>query len=399
VAWIAPALIKSPVYSILSKLGETPFNLRQMPDFLVTVLRYQLPGLAGFCLGGIVLAYGLEAEKRWARPILYAFALLAIGQLVLANAGANPTVPKTFYTYRPPVLNQFKDPPGAYRVATFWPIGTTPDTNNLQSFLNFDSIPEAANFDPAALGAFQARLQLAVASMLNEVEGSINLDLERSLPPYLYDVEIYQDRHSTDPLHVDCLLGRTNVRYIIRPTPADSGATRRFGEVFNGSPVPSQLYEDLCFVPRAYVAGGALFSTSSAETLDHLASPEFKALDTVILAAAPGKNVAQGLPLETEAGSAGQVEIVHRDPNSVTLRAQLTRPAYVVLLDRYDPNWQAELDGRPVDVFRANQIFRAVYAGPGFHEIRFDYRQRGLLAGLLISFASLVVLLSLYLRR
>jgi hypothetical protein len=363
------------------------------------VLRYQLPGLAGFCLGGIVLISGLEAEKRWARPVLYAFALLAIGQLVLANAGANPTVPKTFYTYRPPVLNQFKDPPGTYRVATFWPIVTTPDTNNLQSFLNFDSIPEAAGFDPAALGAFQARLQLAVASMLNEVEGSINLDLERSLPPYLYDVEIYQDRHSTDALHVDCLLGRTNVKYIIRPAPADSGATRRFGEVFNGSPVPSQLYEDLCFVPRTYVAEDALFSTSSIETLDHLASPEFKALDAVILAAAPDKKVSQGLPPQIGGGSAGQVEIVHRDPNSVTLRARLVRPSYVVLLDRYDPNWRATLDGRPADVFRANQIFRAVHAGAGLHEIRFDYQQRGLFAGLLISLASLVILLTLYFRR
>ena len=50
----------SPTRWVLNMLGETPFNLQQMPDFLVTILRYQLPGLAGFCLGGIVLAYGME---------------------------------------------------------------------------------------------------------------------------------------------------------------------------------------------------------------------------------------------------------------------------------------------------------------------------------------------------
>jgi hypothetical protein len=317
----------SPTRWVLSTLGEIPFNLHQMPDFLVTMLRYQLPGLAGFCLGGMVLAYSLEQGKSWARPGLNAFALLAIGQLVLVNSAANPTVPKTFFTYQPPVLKEFKDPPGTYRVASFWPIVQTPDTKNLQTYINFESIPKAANLGPMAQGAFQARLQLATGSMLNQVEGSINLDLERSLPPYLYDIEIYQDRHATDPLHVDCLLGRTNVKYIIRPRPADSAASHALGDVFNGSLMPSRLYEDLCFVPRAYLAGNSLFSTNSAETLDHLATPDFDALNTVILAAPAGSS-----PAVRGSAPAGQVEIVHRDPNSVTLRAQLARPAYVVLL-------------------------------------------------------------------
>jgi hypothetical protein len=393
-AWMLPGLIISPTRWVLSTLGETPFNLHQMPDFLVTVLRYQLPGLAGFCLGGIVLAYGLEQGKPWARPGLYVFALLAAGQLVVVNSGANPTVPKTFFTYRPPVLKEFKGPPGTYRVASFWPLFQTPDTQNLQAYVNFDSMPEAAEFGPVAQGALRSRLQLATGSMLNQVEGNINLDLERSLPPYLYDLETYQDRHATDALHVDCLLGRTNVKYIIRPTPADSAATRALGDLFNGSPLPSRLYEDLCFVPRAYVAGNSLLSTNSAETLDHLASPDFDALNTVILAAPAGSS-----PAVSGSTPAGQVEIVSRDPNSVTLRAKLARPAYVVLLDRYDPNWQATLDGGPVPVLRANQIFRAVYAGAGLHELRFDYHQRGFRLGMIISLVTLGTLALLYFKR
>jgi hypothetical protein len=396
-AWMLPGLIMSPTRWVLSRLGETPFNLQQMPDFLVTALRYTLPGLAGFCLGGILLAYGLEQGKSWARPGLYAFVLLAIGQLAMVNYGANPTVSKTFFTYRPPVLDKFKDPPGTYRVASFWPIVQMPDTQNVQTYVNFESIPETAGYGPAAQGAFQARLQLAAGSMLNQVEGNINLDLERSLPPYVYDIEIYQDRHATDPLHVDCLLGRTNVKYIIRPTPADSAATRAMGDLFNGSPLPSRLYEDLCFVPRTFVAGNALFSINSDETLDHLASPDFDALNTVILAAPNGSAPAMNAP--TDSPPADQVEIVHRDPNSVTLQAQLARPAYVVLLDRYDPNWQATLDGRPAPVFRANQIFRAVYAGAGVHEIRFEYHQRGFRLGMIISLLTLVTLAALYFKR
>jgi hypothetical protein len=207
------------------------------------------------------------------------------------------------------------------------------------------------------------------------------------------------------------LLGRTNVKYIIRPTPADSAATRGIGDVFNGSSMPSRLYEDLCFVPRTYVAGNSLYSTNSAETLDYLAAPEFDALNTVILAAPAGSSPVvgarhgvpvprQGVPLPAaDSTPAGQVEIVHRDPNSVTLRAQLAHSAYVVLLDRYDPNWQATVDGRPAPMLRANQIFRAVYAPAGLHEIRFDYHQRGLRMGVILSLLTAATLALLYFKR
>jgi uncharacterized membrane protein YfhO len=70
-----------------------------------------------------------------------------------------------------------------------------------------------------------------------------------------------------------------------------------------------------------------------------------------------------------------------------------------VLLDRYDSNWHAQLDGRETPVLRANQLFRAVYAEPGQHVILFYYRQRGLLAGMLITGITLLVLSWLYVRN
>lgn len=402
-AWLLPGFVAAPTRWALRHVGESSFNLQQMPDFLVTEIRYQLPGLAGFCLGGIVLALGQERKKHWARPGLYAFALLAIVQLVSANYGANPTIRKTFFTYRPPVLNEFKDPPGTYRVASFWPISQTPDSQNLQTYINFESIPEAADFGPMEQAAFQARLQLATGSMLNQVEGNINIDLERSLPPYLYDLEIFQNQHATDVMHVDCLLGRTNVKYIIRPRPADSAATHPMGKLFNGSPVPSRLYEDLCFMPRAYVAGSPLLSTNSEETISHLADPYFDAHNTVILASLPASlpspSASRTFPPPGEGSSrAGQVEITERNPDSVTLRAKLSRPGYIVLLDRYDPNWQATLDGHPATVYRANQIFRAVYAEPGVHEIHYEYRQHGFMLGVTITILAAASLAFLYFR-
>ena len=183
------------------------------------------------------------------------------------------------------------------------------------------------------------------------------------------------------------------MKYIVRPRRRDSSGSRILGEIFNGSPKPSYLYEDLYFVPRAYVAGTSIFTTSPLDTLRRMASPDFDALENVILAADPGAS-----PAVQGSGPADRVEVTERQPNRVTLAAHLSRPGYAVLLDRYDSNWHARIDGREVPVLRANQLFRAVYAEPGQHVILFYYHQQGLLAGMFISALAFVALLCVYLR-
>jgi hypothetical protein len=231
--------------------------------------------------------------------------------------------------------------------------------------------------------------------MSQGVEGSLNLDFDdRSLPPFLFDVWIYLLTQAPDDLRVDCLLGRTNTKYIIRPTREVTSGARVVSEIFTGSAKPSYLFENPYFLPRAYVAGTSVFTKSPLETLSQMASPQFDASQRVILAADPG-----AAPAVHGSGSAGSVEISEHQPTRVTMKAELSRPGYVVLLDRYDPNWHASIDGWEVPVLRANQLFRAVYAEPGRHVLVFNYRQNGLLVGVLITCVTIVGLLWLYLRN
>jgi hypothetical protein len=363
-----------------------------MAEYLATMFRTYLPGVTGFVLFALLLVLSLSQNKAWARKGVPAFALLGLAQLVQVNYQANPSVPQGFFTYRPPVLSKFSDPPGTYRVEAQPPTATvTADSADVQGYVSFDSVPAVAGLPAIAQGDFQQKLVLGSGSMLEGVEGSLNLDIERSLPPFLYDVWIYTLKQAPDTLHLDCLLGRTNVKYIVRSRRADSSGSRILGEVFNGSPKPSYLYEDLYFLPRAYVAGTSIFQTSPLETLRQMASPDFDAQGNVILAADPGSS-----PAAEGSGSAGQVEITARQPNKVTLKADLTRPGYVVLLDRYDSNWHASLDGREVPVLRANQLFRAVYVPAGAHQLCFAYRQSGLLLGAIVSALTCLLLGGLY---
>jgi hypothetical protein len=391
-AWLAPKLITLPTQWAFIRQGRASAEAGQMAGFLASMLRLYVPGVAGFILFGFLLMLGLGQNKVWARTGVPIFALLGLAQLALVNYEANPSVPRGFFTYEPPVVSHFEGSAGTYRVASMARLPSGPSSlGDLQGFVNFQSIPGAADLSALAQGTFQEKLLLAEGSMLQGIEGSLNLDIERSLPPFLYDVWIYMLRQAPDTFHVDCLLGRTNVKYVIRPARRDSAGTRVVDEIFNGSPKPSYLYEDLYFVPRAYVAGTSIFTTSPLETVPRMASPGFDALENVILAADPGAS-----PAVQGSGPAGQVEVTERQPNRVTLTAHLSRPGYVVLLDRYDSNWHAELDGREAQVLRANQLFRAVYTPAGAHTLRFYYHQSGLLPGAIISALTCILLASLY---
>ena len=62
---------------------------------------------------------------------------------------------------------------------------------------------------------------------------------------------------------------------------------------------------------------------------------------------------------------------------------------YVFVSVPYSAGWSATMDGKPVEILRANIGFMAVEADGGRHEIRFSYRTPGLDAGLLCSGAAL----------
>lgn len=402
ISWLAPTWIATSAGWILQRTNEmflsnpagklSPAEIEEATKYLLAMLRLYFPGLAGFTLGGLLWLRALEQEKPWARRALVPIAMVGLAHLVHVSSWANPTVPKSFYTYRPPVLASFEHSNEPYRFCYIFREPVSPTTSlQAQEFLNFDSIPEVRGLPPEALSAFRDRLVLARASMLTGAEGTFNIDVEGSYPGFVYEFWLFALRRLPDPSRYDCLLGRTNVRYQIVRTRQEGGAAREVTEIFNGSPQPSYLYENPCVAARAYVAGRVFYSTNSPETLARLSAPDFDGDNEVILAAQPN-----AAPPTQGSGPAGRVVILERQANAVTLSADLLRSAYVVLLDRFDPDWHATVDGREVPIWRANHLFRAVRAEAGKHQIRFYYQQEGLRAGLLISVVTLILLMTLY---
>ncbi|MBY0426508.1 MAG: YfhO family protein [Cytophagales bacterium] len=62
----------------------------------------------------------------------------------------------------------------------------------------------------------------------------------------------------------------------------------------------------------------------------------------------------------------------------------------------YEKGWQAAIDGKPVDIIRANYILRALYVPKGSHTITFEFKPQTYYMGNTISsIASIILLLSL----
>ena len=406
VSWVFPSLIEVPAAWILARTDELfvsnhvarfgADDLRVAAEYFRARLQLYLPGLAGFALGGIVWLLSLARGKRWARRAIPWLALLGLAQMALVNYDANPTVPKSFYTYRPPVLANLKDAEaGTYRFCYIFqspssPYGQLPE----QQFLNFDTVAEAGKLPPLAQIAFRDRLTLARGSMLLRVEGVFNHDVELSFPSRMWEFWLFALDERIDPARADCLLGHSNVKYFVSHVPLSRPTLREAARIFNGSSQASYLYENHCALPRAYVAGSLAYATETPDTLTRMSTPDFDTRAEVIVAAGP-----ELAPPLTGTGSPGRVEIINRQANVVTLHADLSRPGYVVLLDRYDPNWQVTIDGRLSTILRANLLFRAVYVKAGSHEVSFSFHQRGLRAGALLSLATLALLLVLYCKR
>jgi hypothetical protein len=358
--------------------------------YFLNMLRWQAPGVAGLTLGAALWFAGLRRGDRRARLALPMALAVGAGQLVLVNYSANPTVPSAFYSYRPPALGHFEQSQMPYRYADIFGGSALAAVSNetLKQPLDFSFIPAARNLDAPAPAAFQERLLLEHGGMLEDAEGISNVDPEWSFSVPLYQFWVFALHKAAGPGQTLCLMGRSNVRYEILGRRGNYGTAREVATVANGTPFPSYLYENQCFLPRAYVAGNAVYSPDPDETMARLADPGFDARNTVLLASRDGM---EPFASAYHSAPAGQVESFRRTSNSVTLQASLSRPGYVMLLDRFDPNWHATLDGREVEILRANHLFRAVMAGAGQHTVRFYYRQRWLAAGVVVSLGALAL--------
>jgi len=143
------------------------------------------------------------------------------------------------------------------------------------------------------------------------------------------------------------------------------------------------------FLPRAYVTQGVKV-LPRAKVVEYLGSSSFRPGAEVVLEA-EAEGVGPGLEHEPT-GPAQPVERIRRLGDALEVEATLAAPGLLVLNESYFAGVEASEDGKPLPVYPANHVVRAVPLPAGRHVVRFEYRTPGLAAGAVTSAAAVVLL-------
>jgi len=175
------------------------------------------------------------------------------------------------------------------------------------------------------------------------------------------------------------LLGHANVRWVLDPSgkgPLPPGASKRRPGVFEVAEVaPAVMY-----VPAAEVAAGP------EQALQRLAAIT-PGQGAVVEGAAPPLGPAGATPV------AGRFTVYQ--PDRIEAEIDTPGPGLVVIAEAYYPAWRATVDGEPVTVQPANELFRGVpVSGAGHHVITMELAPRRFWALLPLHLGALIALLA-----
>ncbi|MCC7528237.1 MAG: YfhO family protein [Candidatus Melainabacteria bacterium] len=197
---------------------------------------------------------------------------------------------------------------------------------------------------------------------------------------------------------------------ILKPITNQSGTTKIFGKVIvlsgysfanpdlasnelhyrfvsESGPHHVRVYENTRTLGRAYLVFSSQLAASPEEALKVVSDKEFQGLSKVVL---EGINhyPEQKMPVAREGISVPLGKVL---PNRLEMDVTSPEAGYLVLTDTYFPGWKATLDGRPVEIVRANYLFRAVCVPKGAHHIVFSYEPTSFTIAILLFFAGAAV--------
>ena len=146
------------------------------------------------------------------------------------------------------------------------------------------------------------------------------------------------------------------------------------------------VYENLCALPRAYLAARTLDVPDKEARFSVLSSSGFNPRYTAVVEAP-----LPGPAPSAELADLGPAEVLERTATHVRIQASSEADCVLVLADAYYPGWKATVDGEPIEVFPVNHAFRGVLMPAGAHRIEFRYAPESFSVGLTISVCALLV--------
>jgi len=145
-----------------------------------------------------------------------------------------------------------------------------------------------------------------------------------------------------------------------------------------------KIFENKNVFPRAFWVGKYRVAKDDQEILKTMFSESFNLRNEIILEKNP--NIQQ---FENEIGEA---EITIYTPNRIKILINAEKNGLLFLSDVYYKDWEAFIDGRKSEVYRADYIFRAVSVPGGKHVVEFVYNPLSFKMGLYSFLTGLILI-------
>lgn len=195
------------------------------------------------------------------------------------------------------------------------------------------------------------------------------------------------------------LLRMLSVKFVVAVPGVDAKTQQKEDAVANGELIPVYRGPDGTVWRLARATGRAFLATSltsvpwGAAALEAVAAESRAGSATRALLHPNGvQELAAVARVATGPQPVGHVSIVTDRPNHIRLSVISDREAVVVLSDTWAHGWVAISNGLKVPIMRANFGYRAVIVPAGATELIFSYRPWSLIAGLVITFAGILIL-------
>lgn len=173
------------------------------------------------------------------------------------------------------------------------------------------------------------------------------------------------------------ILNMMNVRYIITQA-KNGGAVAQRNPYANG---------DAWFVENVLPAENA---NEEIQLLDSLDTKRTAIINKEFLSKIPNQKI--------ERDSTATIELFSYKPNHLVYEASTDTPQLAVFSEVYYPKgWNAYLNGKPAEYFRADYVLRAMVIPPGNNKIEFKFEPKVIQTGSVISLVSSIIFLLVFL--
>jgi hypothetical protein len=187
-----------------------------------------------------------------------------------------------------------------------------------------------------------------------------------------------------------------NIRYVV--VNSDDAASQlqqlgsKYEEVFKDPVKNETVLHNRDVLPKAWLVSQVIVEKNPEMRMRIIGtSPMFNPAKHALVETPPG--------IQLSGGISGDATVTTYEQNRILLDVRAASNALLVLGEKYNRWWFADIDGKPTEIVRVNHVLRGIYVPAGNHKVEFRFDPLPFKIGKYLTLASFVVFVIMLLRE